>query len=258
MPGSRRWHGYVTRERYKRSATNDAWYLTHKSVAKENSDDSPYLVPNEWICSQLAQFLRLPVPPSALMRSGPTRKGMFASLEFGAKDSTPDDADIAACARQDAETCTGILLFDVLVANPDRHAKNLHVDDPAMPREITIFDHDRALFGIFAEEGIRRLTELRDRLGTSGGSQTGQNRNCLMDALTTTEHFAKWTARIRSVPPWLIANVCDEVVQCGITREEADAAVDFLAHRSQLLNDIVWEHREQLKGIKMWGLVRDF
>jgi hypothetical protein len=193
MPGSgRKWWTYVTRQRYGRSATNDAWELTHRSIAKQNSPESPYLIANEWIASQIACFLRLPVPPAALTRVGTGRKGLFASLAFGGPDSEPDDVDPVACVRDLPNLCAGILFFDVLIANADRHIGNIRVDFPQAPRQIAIIDHDRALFGCWENEGAKRLSELRDRLGITGGSVTGQNRHCFLDLIKTDVHFPEW------------------------------------------------------------------
>ena len=51
------------------------------------------------------------------------------------------------------DVCTGIVLFDVLIANCDRHDDNLVVDNDIAPREIYVYDHDIALFGYWAGGG---------------------------------------------------------------------------------------------------------
>src|SRR4051812_34247422 len=126
---SRLWFAFTARASHPSSGVNDAWILTSQSVARENSDNSPYLIPNEWISGRIAEFLCLPVPPFALMRRYPRHRGMFASLRFGIGDLPPDDFRPAVFARQHPRLTTGILLFDALIANEDRHAGNISVDN---------------------------------------------------------------------------------------------------------------------------------
>lgn len=255
---SRLWFSFTARRPHASDGVNDAWVLTSESIAKENGESSPYLIPNELVCGHIANFLRLPVPPFALMRNGYSRKGMFASLRFNRSngDAFPDDVNwetLVGCRRR---LCTGILLFDVLVANEDRHRGNIQVDRPHDPRVVRIFDHDRALFGCFANSGEARLRNLRDRLGISGGSLTGGNRHCLLDRMDSNEHFREWFDRIESIPDWFIDDVCGEVISLGARRSEADAAADFLKYRKRNLPGIVHNHRAEFTAIpaNVWGL----
>lgn len=257
MGTGRIWWPYTTRERYKKSATNDAWSLTHRSVAKSNSNESPYLLANEWIGSQIANFLRLPSPPAALARNGTGQKGMFASLEFGGVDEEPDDVDPTACMQNHPNLCVGVLLFDILIANADRHRGNIRVDDPQSPTKIAIIDCDRALFGIWEKEGVARLTKLRNRLGITGGDVTGENRHCFLDLVKEWTYFQDWIDRIQSIPEWFVTDICNEVVGVPITRQEADAAIDFLVFRCKRLPELIWEYRHEF-AITQPGLFNPF
>lgn len=251
---SRPWFGFISRGDFPGRATNDAWELTAVSIGRANSDDSPYLIPNEWICGNLAQFLRLPIPPFALMRENAHRKGMFASLRFGRGDQPPPDIRPDACVQRHPDLCAGILMFDIWIANEDRHGRNIFVDNPARPRDIRIYDHDRALFGCFAGYGQKRLKNLRDRLGCSGGSVTGGNVHCFLRRVADRNHLDAWYPRIANTPDWFIEDVCNAVVNLGITREEADSAIDFLKYRRTSLEKIVYENRAEFASIADWGL----
>jgi hypothetical protein len=251
---SRLWFGFRTRTVFAGRATNDAWVLTTESVGRENSDESPYLIPNEWICGQLAQFLRLPVPPFALMRRNSTRKGMFASLRFGVGDTPPNDTRPQVLVQRHPRLCAGILLFDVLVANEDRHTGNISVDDPVEPREVRIFDHDRAIFGCFRNYGPQRLRNLQVRLGVSGGSGTGGCRHCLLDAITTDANFVEWYGRIADIPDWFINEICDEVRGLGAKKACAEAACRFLKRRKRELPELIRNHRNEFPSVRQWGV----
>ena len=129
---------------------NPSYWVTHVSYGKESEyskdSPSPYLLPNEWICGHIANFLRLPSPPFAVMKNsnGPA---LFTNLQFTPEHLPPPDATAANCWRVDKHTCTGIFLFDLLVLNHDRKPRNLYVDNPRQPREILVYDHDDALSG---------------------------------------------------------------------------------------------------------------
>lgn len=250
---ARRWYTYDSRERYlETGGINEAWWVKHRSLGRENSEESPYLLANEWICSSIGRFLRLPIPPFALMRRG--GKGMFLSGRYGAVDSTPDDVKPDICFRAMPKLCTGILLFDILIANPDRHSGNLKVDDPLNPKEVEVFDHDRALFGSSPGRGIERFGRLLDRLGTSGGSVTGQNDNCLLGVASTSRHFHEWLQRIESIPDWFICETCEETRSIPTTAEELEVVTSFLKERKRKLPDIIRNNKDKFPNIKEWEL----
>jgi len=251
---SRAWYPFLSRASRSDTGINQVWNLTTRLVAKENTEDSPYLIPNEWICGNLATFLRLPVPPCALMRRNTRSKGMFASLDFSPGDTPPPDLQPDICAQRLPRLSTGVLLFDILIANSDRHSGNLRVDRASAPTELRIFDHDRALFGSFARNGEQRLNQLRQRLGVSGGTMTGGNRHCLLDHITTESHLDHWIGRIGEIPESFIRDVCNEVVGLGITQPLADRAVEFLNYRRLHLAEIIHDNRDEFRSIRDWRL----
>ena len=249
----RLWFDFISRERWGAEGVNDAWLITHHSIARGNSDEiSPYLVPNEWICGRIASFLGLPVPPFALVKHGVKGKQLFASLKFGGHDALPSDTLPDVLFAKNSKLCSGILLFDILVANADRHAGNLQVDAPHNPREVWMFDHDRALFGCWKNGGRKRLESLRDRLGVSAGSVTGENRHCILDVINTAEHFPAWLDRIYNIPKDFIEDTCLHVVGLGIKKNFATAAVDFIDYRRQNLESIIRENINEFPNISVW------
>lgn len=141
-------------------------YVNLSAVAKENVSAAPYCIPNELICGELGRFLRLPVPPFGIVSqtSGGVR---FASLDFNLAGNALPPVDIANCLRILPSLSAGLLLFDIWVANCDRHAANFSVDFLATPPQMNIFDHSHALFGYATGQGQSRLLVLMDRLGIS-------------------------------------------------------------------------------------------
>jgi hypothetical protein len=253
MPMPKRpWYSFESRVPYDSAGVNDAFQVTHFSIARENSDESPYLIPNEWIAGHIGTALRLPVPPFALVRHE-GQKGMFASLRFGKRDSTPPDMLPLPCVTNEPELCTGILLFDILIANGDRHRGNIKVDDKNNPREIMIFDHDRALFGCEAGEGTNRLNRKVESLGLSDGTESADSPNCLLTVLNTSKFFRRWIEKISLIPRWFIEDLCDEVND-WLTTDELDAVKYFLVYRCIELETIINKNKRRFTAIHDWGL----
>lgn len=170
-----------------------------------------YIAANEIICGEIARFLRLPVPVFGLAHTGvrgqPT---LFCSLSFNFsnEDLPPVQADqVIALAP---ELSAGILVFDALVGNTDRHTGNLAMDvRPGNPPSILVYDHSHALFGPRHGAGIARLAALRDRLALNLDGKTGGNIHCLAEYFTDAALFLRWFDRVESLPQWWIGGLRD-------------------------------------------------
>lgn len=205
----------------------EAWHRKRVSY-------SPYCIPNELICGTIGRFLGLPIPPFGITYFG--KEPYFSSLNFNPTTDQLPPIEPHICAITFPRICTGILFFDVLVANADRHDENLAVDNIDSPKQIVVYDHDQALFG---NDGVARLDKLRDRLGVTGGTVTGGNENCLLKAISTTQYFSEWRERIYDIPDWFIKDACDDAIGVGINTSEARAAAGFLKHRKRNLIKIL-------------------
>jgi hypothetical protein len=226
-------------------------------VAKTNCSSTPYCVPNELVCGELGKFLGLPVPLGEVCYSTSSNHQLFyVSLNFNLIGSTLPPVNTTRCVKELPEQSAGLLLFDILIGNADRHGRNLSVDFLTKPPTMTIFDHGHALFGKDPGKGVARLERLRDRLAISGGSRTQGNRHCILDQIDTDAHFGSWLERIRLLPNYIFDDLCGELPGLGCTKEEAAAAADFLKHRSTHLERIVMANKSEFTGIKTWRLFR--
>ena len=154
-----------------------------------------------------------------------------------------------------AELSAGLLLFDVLIGNSDRHRGNFAVDWSVAPPRMSVFDHSHALFGSQANGAESRLRDLQDRLAISGAPPTNGNRHCLLDVVADDGHFGQWFARIGSIPDFLIADLCRDAAELGATQAEAGLAADFLKRRRDNIKKIVADHRNEFKAIRQWSLL---
>lgn len=223
------------------------------AFAKKVTPAFPYVVANEFVCAGLAQVLGLPVPPACLLRhpDGP----WFASIDFEPPGGKLPPVDPAACFAELPDLSTGVLFFDILVANQDRHPKNLRLDMIAGVPRLNVFDHERCLLGFIPhpKHGVNRLRHLWNHLGITAEPQEQTNPHCLLPVVNTTAHFRKWAGRVRSIPDHRIEDLCQDAVGLGITPEEARVATEFLKHRRDSLTKIIDDDHAAFTAITNWS-----
>ncbi len=117
---------------------------------KWTNDDRPYCVANEFICAELAHQIGLPIPPFAITQSNQfPAVPIFSTVDinFDGRDFSPVEPEY--CVKHLEDLCAGVLVFDVFIANSDRHDENIVVNDDLTPTELYLYDHDVALLGYF-------------------------------------------------------------------------------------------------------------
>jgi hypothetical protein len=248
-----RFHPFVSRINHlsPNQGINETYTVTHKCHAKEwdprKGGNSPWLLPNEWICANLAWFLRIDTPGFDVARSGSKDKGpkLFLTSLFRGEREVPPDLDPSVVWKALPDPCCAMLVFDILIANPDRHAGNLAVDDPDDPKTLIAFDHDQALFG----NDQRRLADERDLLGF--------DQHFLRDVVEYNEEcFKKWLGKVSSIPSEFMREVCHEpVCRKHFTRQQAREAYDFLSHRSERMYIIAKRLKGWAPRISRWPLL---
>ncbi len=155
---------------------------------------------------------------------------------------------VAAMPREAA----GIIVFDVLIANPDRHEGNIKVDNPDSPTRIEVFDHDYALWGHTANCGATRLRHVWERLGLSKGlSNTDFHK--LAPYLASSEFISEWCNRIYKIPDQFIEDICGEAKELGANANDVQTAIAFLKDRKSRLEDIIKKHKAFFPAVKSWG-----
>ncbi len=247
------WYPYVSRTRNKASdGVNESWIVRCEAIGKSN-DENRYTIANEWISANLAQFLQLPVPPFSLLRKRPSSAAMFASYSFQG-DSTPADVRPPECYQSHPRLCAGILVFDILIANCDRHRGNIKVDRAENPRRIHIIDHEHALFHVWPDEGIKRLRSFDGRLGITGGSVTGESRHIFLDEIDSTDHFAEWIARVGDIPNWFVEEICTAVVNIGVHKKEIGEVKKFIFKRRDSMGELLKQNHSEFTRISEWPL----
>ena len=237
----------------KTEGVNESWrFHVEPGLGKDNRT-LPYVMVHEWIAANIAQFLQLPIAPFGLFKRTDRRTLMFGSVSFDG-DIKPRFAKPMECWREHPLLSTGIVAFEILIANSDRHCGNLKVDNPAKPKVIYVFDHDRCLLGTEKGKGVQRLKDLRGRLGISRGAVSGGNAHCLLDAMDTSNHFPLWLERIHDMPKSFLINVCEKADGLGASKIMLEEIVDFLVDRKDNMGGIIFNHRNAFPNIHDWPL----
>lgn len=232
---------------------NESVLLSLNAYAKNNMVNT-YCVANEFISAEIGRLLRLPIPPAGIMaRTTPqTQERWFATLNFNGRAGNLPPVPPRQTVARFPELSTGLLIFDILIANSDRHMGNLSVD--LAGGRMDIFDHSHALFGYMPGQGEARLDSIQGRLGISRGPVTQGNRHCLLDALQSDQHFDEWIERVEKIPDYFIHGVCEDAIDLGITTLEAVRAIQFLTERRDGMRELLRVHQAAFTGIRQWRL----
>lgn len=223
------------------SGVGGAVRMSMHSIVKKNTPDVSYCIPNEWICGELARFLRLPVPPFCTVKFDKPEGWGFVSLDASLTGETFPPANFERCANRLPSFATGMLLFDVFVMNPDRHEENFSVDYRVYPNpKPLIFDHGHALFGHIKGEGEKRLEEQREELGLDG------DLHRIMPYLETDGYMDFWMERFMAIPEFFIREICLEACEFGLSDAEANTASSVLIYRKSRLLDFIRPYRQKM------------
>lgn len=212
----------------------------HRGNVTEDGE-SPFAVANDFIGSEIGRLLGLPIPPGAITRSElDMHRPMYSCLDFDWTRETLVNAEPDECATSLPDESTGILLFDVLIANPDRFPWNLKADSPLDPTYLRVYDHADAIFGV---EGESRLNSIQ--LTSLGFNWPNRNKNdhCLLPHLRDGRFRETWYGKIGMVPDFQIQNVCNAAMASGLSKGQAMAVRDFLIYRKHHITDIVDANR---------------
>ena len=136
-------------------------------LKKSPAVQPPHYVAAEFICAQLANQIRLPVPPSFVAElPGEEDRPAFTALAFNlAGGSTPPIIPAEAVAAE-PDLCTGVIVFDAWIINIDRHTKNISFQALRVPHKLNVFDHSHTLF--FYPDNF---THFAHKLGITGGAR---------------------------------------------------------------------------------------
>ncbi|MCP1851217.1 MULTISPECIES: HipA domain-containing protein [unclassified Bradyrhizobium] len=205
---------------------SDSVHVGLATVAKKANADEPNIVRNEVLCNLLARGLFLPCPPGALIENG--GEDYFCSLNFNLVGQSLPPTPIGTLVATNTELCWGILMFDVLVMNPDRHKRNLAYDRTT--GRVQIFDHSRAFLPL--------KTTIDPMIALNSGG-LGFTFHCLKAEISSMSGFEYWAARFKALPDYFIEQAVAEICAIGYPADKRTVTIDFLKHRRNNIDSII-------------------
>jgi hypothetical protein len=240
---------------------SDTYHVELDGYGKLNSVGGPHCVANEWLAHQLAQLARLPVPPGALIDASASPSGAgvgWVTLSFTRSGIRPGPVDPAAIVAAAPEVAARLIVFDLLIANFDRHVGNLTFRRTS--QRIEVFDHSHALLGIGAS-AVDHIRLIRDQFvldGVTSAVSPTHNRHCLIDHIGSPDLLRDAADYIRQhIRESTLREVCNDAADLNlITRVEADELFICLRHRWTHLRDLLYNNRGQFTATTptAWGL----
>jgi hypothetical protein len=218
-------------------------------------EKSSYVGANELICGEIGRFLGLPIPAGGIAFSGVRGSpAYYASVSFNHSPEELPPADTLEIARHKPDQMAAVVVFDALIANLDRHNKNLAYS----PRfgGLLVYDHSHALLGETYGAGIERLNAMREKLCLNLDKATDPRytRHCLGDHIKDASNLVKWIEFVREMPAsWLERVIKTQGV--GISSEERTAALDFLIYRKDNLRAIFQRNQHQFPNLQQTSLL---
>lgn len=123
-------------------------WLNHGHFAvKEYTKAKPYTLISEWLCADIASSLGLPIPSRRTI----PYNGQCLGFEW--RDDSKEFMPGMESKLLNPEAIFGMLAFDVLVCNRDRHSGNILFQRPSpgvAKYNLELIDHSHALIGDLA------------------------------------------------------------------------------------------------------------
>src|SRR5216684_1697475 len=115
------------------------------AICKKNGAQNPYYVANELVAAELGRILRLPVPPGFIVLDA-NQVAHYASLDFNLTGVSLPPIIPGNFTTTFLSELGAIIVFDIFIANTDRHPGNLSAEYGQSPK-FTLFDHSHSLLG---------------------------------------------------------------------------------------------------------------
>ncbi len=230
-------------------------FVTVGGIAKTIVPAAPYCVANEYVANQLASLLHLPTPPGYIQRDD---QGMahFISMNFNPRGTNLPPIFPPLVFAKLPEVAAGVVVFDVLIGNRDRHQSNLAFDQ--ITNHLAVFDHSHSLFGIRPGDGEANLNWLAGVMGIVQEPDPwgyAGNRQCLLDAINRCDLLSKWIAKVSTIPDFFIDDLCEHVTKIGVTDGESAALGVYLKNRRSTLDRLLDRNQSEFRSVVQWKLL---
>ena len=214
-----------------------AHYVGIAGIAKAASPTDPLIIVNELVCNAFAQALLLPCPPGATLDNNGVP--YFFSLNFNLAGQQLPPADANLVATSFPRLSWGVILFDSLVMNFDRHERNIAHD--ITTNKVQIFDHSHAFLHAGNPDVDAVLAHHDGRLCIGD--------HCLSAEIATEDGLDYWANRIEAIPDFYIEDVLTSVVDAGLPLAKRDDCIDFMKKRRLEISNIAKNNRNEFPNL---------
>jgi hypothetical protein len=230
----------------------DVWRIQVNAYGKRAKESGweVWVALNEFVCATLGTLIGLPIPPFAMLekRNASGRESLwFSSLSYTKEGENLPAINPAVVYSELPDICAGVIVFDLWIANMDRHDKNLSFDPNVVPKRLNVFDHSHALFGL---DGVSRLTRLADKFTLTATAESRSCRNCLMDYLSDFLLLENWIKRITALPLFQLSDTCRHAEELGLINDsERRLLLEFLIRRRKILRELLYDNRAEFPAM---------
>jgi hypothetical protein len=235
-----------------RGGMNQAIDADIRGVAKTNAH-SPYTIANEVIAARLGQCLGLPVPAGVVAEH--SGRLFYLSLDVSKEGQALPPIIATDFVAAEPRLAAGAVIFDIWIANSDRHTGNISHDPAFSPPRPAFFDHGHALLGTNDPKGLDRLTAAEGELGCTGKPPLGGNRHALLDLVSDAADLHAWVTRVGELPDFVIADACANAHDLGLLPDDRarDSLQEWLQRRKTMLGRLLSDHQDEFLAIAQWS-----
>lgn len=240
----------------QRGGMNAAAEARIGGVAKTNNE-SEYTIANEVIAARIGQTLGLPVPAGVIAETS-SKTLYYLSLDVSREGKSLPPIRPAEFCADEPWLAAGTAVFDILIANGDRHRGNLSRDPGFNPPRVSVFDHGHALLGTDPPTGLDRVRLATDRLGCVDDDAHIARTSILLDEALDCTALEQWAERVRELPGYLFWDICRDVArtpELGLTVEVADELASWLSERAARVGDLICQNQDAFPAVEwtLWG-----
>jgi hypothetical protein len=218
------------------------------AICKKNGPQTPYWVTNELTAVELGRILRLPIPPGFVILDA-NQTAYFASLNFNLTGVALPPVIPANFIASFQNEIGAILVFDIFIANLDRHTGNFSADYNGNPPSYNLFDHSHCLLGSGAPgTGLTCLA-------AAANSIVIAPNHALISGIQNETLLVQAIERVESIPDYFIPSVVREAAQYGLTADEENGLTQFLQHRRHQLRHLISSNKAAFPGVVNWSVL---
>lgn len=228
---------------------SQAIHIGVNGIAKKSSIENPNIIFNELLSSKIGQVLLLPIPPGFLIESENDK--YFASLNFNLAGHNLPPVNTTKIIQNHPQLVWGVLLFDALILNYDRHKKNIAYFESK--NKVQIFDHDRSFISTHTDyETIKFHLEGHEETINYGN-------HCLANKINTTLGLDYWIFKIKSIPDYFIKELINSFNNLGLNHDVRKFSVDFFINRKNNIKSLVLKNKLLFPKISndMWEKIEN-